>query len=565
MLIVTFAVYGTTLYFEFEWDDHLYIERNLWIRELSLLNLQAIWRGTYLGHYAPVHHAFLAILYHFCGLEPFGYHLAQFLLHAAGVCLLYFVLKKMESARVALLASLLFAVHPTNIETVAWIAETKSTLSFLFFLLSFLVFLRLRSSERWWYAIPCALFLILSLLAKVNTVVAPAIFLLYDYRQRVPLKRGRVWSLVCFFLISAIFVAIHLLSFFWSESTLAKSGLGGSYHGGPSVHLQNLPFLILFYIRMVVFPHPLTAWHMFRVYEHFNWVVGIGWIVLLGIVWFLYRSDRNARFWGLCFIVFLAPVLQIIPNLTWVAERYLYIPVIGAFVLLSRLFFLVWDRLQQAWLRWSWEFAMVAVLLIFLWHTENHLPVFRNDLTLWEATARTCPTSAQCHAGLGQTLLKNNQIERGVKELIRAVEIRPTPPYLGMLGDVYTVRLGDYRQEIIAYKMALEQEGPPSVKEEELYAKLARAYLLAGELEEAGIAIQAGSKINPDNPFLLVVGSFFELKRGNWQEARRALNRALYLMNQTSGIGRFVYAYWGNAADAGRLLSDLRSSQAGSR
>ncbi|MGH9786104.1 MAG: hypothetical protein ACRD88_18190, partial [Terriglobia bacterium] len=89
LLSVTFAVYGETLYFNFEWDDHLYIERNLWIRQLSFRHLEAIWTGTYLGHYAPVNLSFLAILYHWFGLEPFGYHLAQFLLHAACVCLLY--------------------------------------------------------------------------------------------------------------------------------------------------------------------------------------------------------------------------------------------------------------------------------------------------------------------------------------------------------------------------------------------------------------------------------------------------------------------------------------------
>jgi len=557
LLSVVFALYGTTLYFNFEWDDHLYVEQNAWIRELSLPHFRAIWSSAYLGHYAPVDHTFLAILYHFYGLDPFGYHLAQVLLHAACLCLLYLVLEKLESPRIAFLAGLLFAVHPTNIETVAWVSEIKSTLAFLFFLLSFLAFLRLRSSEQWWYAIPCTVFLILSVLAKINTVVAPAIFLLYDYRQGIRFKWARIWSLACFFSITVIFAFIHLLSFFWSKGTLAKSTLGGSYYGGPWVHLANLPFMLFFYIRMVVFPYPLTAWHMFQVYDHFNWIVGVGWIVLLGMGWFLYRSDRDTQFWGLWFIVFLAPVLQVIPNLTWVAERYLYIPAIGAFVLLSRLFFLVWDRLQRVWLRWSWEFAMALALLIFSWRTENHLPVFRDDLTLWEATAITCPTSAMCHSGLGEAFLQDNQVERGVKELIRAVEIRPTYEYLFPLGDAYAFNLGDYRQAIIAYNMALQGGGPSSLREE-LYAKLARSYLLTGQLEEAGRAIQEGIKSNPNNPFLLVDGIFLEWKRGNWQEARISLHRVLPLADQ-SGIIRYIYSYWANAAEVSRLLSDLRA------
>src|SRR3990172_2948992 len=114
LLSVTLALYGSTLYFYFVWDDHYYITTNYRIHGLSWVHLQAIWTNTYLGHYAPVQHTFLAILYYFSGLEPFNYHLAQLVVHAAGVVLLYGVLKKVESPRVALLASLLFAVHPTS-------------------------------------------------------------------------------------------------------------------------------------------------------------------------------------------------------------------------------------------------------------------------------------------------------------------------------------------------------------------------------------------------------------------------------------------------------------------
>ena len=340
LLSVTFAVYGTTLYFDFEWDDYFYIEQNLRIRGLSLAHLQAIWSNPHVGHYAPIHQTVLAVLYYWSGLEPFGYHVAQLLLHAACVCLLYLTLKDLESTRIALLASLLFAVHPTSIENVAWIAETKSTLAFLFFLLSFWFFRRLRERGRWSDGIGCALFLIFSLLSKINTVVAPAIFLLYDYRQGNLFKRERIPSLVGFFLISTLFVAIHMFSFFWSQSTLVAGALGGAYYGGLAVHLQNIPFFLWFYVRTTFFPHPLTAWHMFPVQEQFDWLVASAWIALLVAGWLLLRRDRNTQFWSPWFVVFLAPVLQIVPNLTWVAERYLYIPAIGVFVLVGRLFFI---------------------------------------------------------------------------------------------------------------------------------------------------------------------------------------------------------------------------------
>ena len=453
----------------------------------------------------------------------------------------------------ALVASLLFAVHPTNIETVAWISETKSTLAFLFFLLSFWAYLRLRAGERWRDLILCAAFLILSMLSKINTVVAPAVFFLYDYWQGFSFHRRRVWGLLCLFLISAIFVAIHLTAFHGSEGNLESA-----YYGGLRVHIENLPLLILFYIRMVIVPHPLTAWHMFRIYDQLNWVVGAGWIILLGIAWGFYRSNRSIQFWGLWFLVFLAPVLQIIPFPIWVAERYLYIPAIGLFVLGSRLFFWGWDRLTRPWPRLGWETALCAVLAAYAWQTQSHLPVWKDDLALWEATAKTCTSSPYCHANLGLSLLQTGQTERGIKELIRAVEIRPTPRYLGYLGDAYTLSSGDYKQALIAYNMALEQGGPDVTAE--FYAKLARAYLLAGDPEAAARAIQAGWKMNANEPSLLVINGFYQWKQGNFEEARKSLGKALIITGQTSNPAAFIGRFWGNPAEVGSLLAALRSA-----
>ncbi|MBI3895917.1 MAG: glycosyltransferase family 39 protein [Acidobacteria bacterium] len=550
LLSVTLALYATTLYFDFVWDDDVYVRKNYRIQGLSPLHLQAIWSNIYLGHYAPIQHTFLAILHHCSGMEPFGYHLGQLLIHAACVCLLYFLLKKLEAPRVALLASLLFAVHPTNIETVAWVSETKSTLAFLFFLLSFWAFLRFRDKEHWSHAILCALFLVLSWLSKINTIVAPAIFFLYDYRQGT-LKKRQLKSLTGFFLLSAIFVAIHLASFYKSGQALEET-----YYEGPGVHLLNIPLILSFYFRMVVFPHPLSAWQMMLVFERWNWILIVGWLALLGLGWLIYWANRTIQFWALWFFFFLLPVLGIVPFGIWVADRYLYIPAIGIFVLVSQLFFWIGDRLPRLAQRVAWELAMAGILLAFGWHTWNHLPVWRDDIALWEDTTQRCMTSAYCHTNLGLAHLRQGHVERGVKELIRAVEIRPVPRYLIFLGDAYTMSVGDYRQALIAYNMAREQGGADI--DAEFYAKLARYYLLAGDLPLARETILEGEKLDANDPGLLVMNGVLEWKLGNFDEARLSLRRALVITQRRSNPAGFFSQYWPRASDIGRLLSDLR-------
>ena len=556
LLSVSFALYGITAYFQFVWDDVVYVTRNFRIQGLSWPHIKSIWTGTYLGHYAPLHHTFLAILHHFSGMDPFGYHVGQLLVHAACVCLLYFVLQKIESPGIALLACLLFVVHPANIETVAWISETKSTLAFFFFLLSFWTYLRWRESERWTVLILCGIFYILSMLSKINTVVAPAIFLLYEYREGMAFHWKRITGLISLFLISGFFVVVHLASFHGSQNAMESS-----YYGGLGVHIQNLPFLLFFYLRMTVYPHPLSAWHMFRIYDTFTWEVAAAWIVLVGVAWILYHSNRYIQFWALWFLVFLAPVLQIIPFPIWVADRYLYIPAIGLFVLGSRLFFWVAEGLLRRWERWSWDLAMIVILLAYAWHTQSHLPVWRDQLSFWESTAQTCPTSPYCHFNLGLALLQSGHTEPGVKELIRAIEIRPDPWYLVYLGDAYTLNLRDYRQALIAYNMALAQTG--GNMEAEVYAKLARAYILAGRFDEADRAIQVGLRKNAAEPALWVVNGFLKWDQGNREEARKSLEKAVTISGQTSNAAGLIYRYWGSTAEMGPLLSDLRSHEAG--
>ena len=169
---------------------------------------------------APVQHTYLAAIYEIFGLDPVGFHLGQLLTHSVVVCLIYRLVDELEQPGVALAASLLYAVHPTNIETVAWVSESKSTLSFLFCLLSFLFFIQMRKQFSWASAIGAGLCLALSLLAKINTVVLPAIFLLYDYKQGATWRTLRWKSLLPYFLISGLMTLIHLRAFHGSTDAM---------------------------------------------------------------------------------------------------------------------------------------------------------------------------------------------------------------------------------------------------------------------------------------------------------------------------------------------------------
>ena len=153
-------------------------------------------------------------------------------------------------------------------------------------------------------------------------------------------------------------------------------------------------------------------------------------------------------------------------------------------------------------------------------------------------------------------------VRRGMQEMIRAVELRAGPRTLERLGDAYTLAARDYRQALIAYRMAAEQTGAnPSG---EIYGKMARACYLAGDLEQASRIIGEGKKISPDDPGLWIANGLVQWKQGNWDEARRSLRSAIALTGGRSSIATLVTQFMGDPGEAGNMLSDLRSSQTGS-
>lgn len=557
---VMFALYSATLFFEFQWDDIQYVVANPLLRGLSFSALRSIWTTPYLGHYAPLHITLLSFIANTFGVEPIYFHIAQLLLHGFCILLLFVLLKKLCGPRVALLVALLFAVHPTNIETVAWIAETKSTLAFLFFLLSFLALLRLEEWSSGGGAALVVVLLGLSLLAKISTVVAPGIFVLHCWRRGSLRQPRMAATLLATFLLSATFALIHLTSFFHSATTFAKSSLEGSYVGGLGTHLMNLPFLIFFYLKMLVYPSPLTAWHMAEVRMAFNAEVAVAWLVLLlAVAALLWKANREVLFWVGWFVAFLLPVLQIIPNLTWVAERYLYMPAIGIFVLFAQALWRLPERMaapRGRWLAAALAAACVGPQALLTW---RHVPVFRSGLTLWQAALPTCGASAQCHAGYGEELLGIGKTEAGMHELIAAVNIRPSAVYLEKLGDGYTLSAGDFRQAAVAYRMALEQS-PDNLT---LRMKSLRTLVQGGDLEQAAGELRAVQAEAAGSPLTLLAESMLHWKQGNLPEARSAYDRVLSALGDPTPSPRVLIGLWGNGAEVGRLLRALRSDGAG--
>jgi hypothetical protein len=208
MLIAGIWIYWSAFHGAWVWDDLDLIPHDENLRNLH--GLRNIWCSTPISNYWPLTWTLLWIEWHIWGEHPFAYHLINFALHLACAFLVWRALSKM-GLRWSWLAALIFAIHPLAVESVAWISETKNTLSLMFFLLSLISYINFDNTQnrvRYLLSLLCYL---LALLSKTSVVMLPAILLLYNWWKGKRISWRVAGTLMPFVAIGLVLGSITLL------------------------------------------------------------------------------------------------------------------------------------------------------------------------------------------------------------------------------------------------------------------------------------------------------------------------------------------------------------------
>jgi protein O-mannosyl-transferase len=219
ILLMTCAAYWPALSGGFLWDDDAHVPK---LELQSTEGLHRIWfefRTT--PQYYPLLYTSFWVQHRLWGDNPTGYHIVNLLLHLGVVLSSYVLLRKLNVPG-ALLAAAIFAIHPVNVESVAWISEQKNTLSFLLCLGALIAYLNFDSKREWFpYALSFALFLC-SLLSKTVTATLPAVILVLFWWKRGTLSwRRDVLPLIPFF---ALGIGFGLLSAYAEHQWTGANG-----------------------------------------------------------------------------------------------------------------------------------------------------------------------------------------------------------------------------------------------------------------------------------------------------------------------------------------------------
>src|SRR6266568_946218 len=241
MLAATFLVYGRSLGngFMTGWDDGLYVVNNTVAHGITPEHLGLAFSRIFVGNYAPVQIISYMVDYQLWGLRPVGFLLTNLLLQFCNGLLLYALLARITGGRAAAVAgALIFLIHPVQVESVVWISQRKNLLAMFFFLASFLLYLRSRSTARpaRCYAASLAAFC-LALLAKSVAVIFPVMLLLYEicYEPKGE-RKGVLYRILPFFAVAGgvAFLAI------WSQSPEQGGGRVPWWGGSPFATLCNM-------------------------------------------------------------------------------------------------------------------------------------------------------------------------------------------------------------------------------------------------------------------------------------------------------------------------------------
>jgi protein O-mannosyl-transferase len=420
----------------FIWDDRSLVIDNPLVRSAS--GLWRFWFSTKPVDYYPVTSSLWWLQWRIWGENPIGYHAVNVLLHALCAVLLLGLLRLLRVPG-SWLAAAIFAVHPVNVESVAWVVELKNVLAMFFYLASLYGFARGRAvlsadsaapasslSAGQWYALALLGFF-LALLSKTAVAPMPLVLLGMLWWERGRLKLADVREVAPFF---ALAVTVGALSF-WFQ---AQRAIGDEVvrADGFWARFAAAGWAIGFYAYKAILPFDLRSIYPRWQVDAGQWWSYLPWAIIVGAAVVCWRARRG---WGMApllalsyFVVMLSPVLGFLNigfmKFSLVADHWQYFAVIGPIVLFASALAKTYDRLEPL-PRQALSAAMTAGLVGLASLSWQQSKLYRDSGSFWRAVLATDVNSWVAHNNLGGFLVEQGQSDEALPHFQQAVALRP--------------------------------------------------------------------------------------------------------------------------------------------
>ena len=574
LVLVTLAVYNPVSRNGFVgYDDEGYVTENPHTQAgLSWRTISWAFTTWDLANWHPLtwmSHALDCQLFH---LNPTGHHYTSLLFHSANVLLLFLILQWFTGYTWrSLMVAALFALHPLNVESVAWVAERKNVLCMFFFLLAVTAYgwyVRKPGVAR--YLVVAVLFSA-GLMSKPMVITLPLLLLLLDYW---PLGRIRFAdnggsqdqtsslasstqpvSRLCLEKIPLL-----ALSAGSAIITMIAQNVGGAVVStaavSPLLRLENAIVCYVRYIGKMVWPSNLVPIYPFP-HALPKWEVASSAILLVAVTLAVlkYRETRYlfvGWFWFLGTMVPMIGLVQV--GNQAMADRYMYLPVIGLFVMI------IWGAGELASARHiNAGYLATAGLLVlcgFSAVTRNQIHYWQDGFSLWTHTLAVSPHNFVAENNLAVTLIKHGRRDEAIPHFRIAAALEPTDPTSQLNLGIYAQEQGDLKQAAARYEWVLQLTTNAQLRTS-AYSNLGSTYFALRDYTRARQSYESVLKLNQDllAPVVLRDMGLLTEKTGDWNQAIYYFAR--WVAAEPSDVG---YLLLSHALEQGKREQEARLS-----
>jgi tetratricopeptide (TPR) repeat protein len=510
LVLVTILAYWPAMHGGFVWDDDLHISDNPTLR--SLKGLWEIWfRPGATMQYYPLSFSVFWTDYHLWGLNTFGSHLQNVLLHGLAAVLLWQILKRLQVPG-ALLAGAIFALHPVNVMSVAWMTELKNTLSGTLILgaaWAYLRFARVGVYNRgdnpeenaakidWRFYVLSLVLFQLALLAKTAVSFLPATLLLIVWWQRNRLQWRDLWPLIPMLGMAAV---IGQVTSYVEHHSGGATGEEFNHGFLERILISGRSFW--FYLGKIIFPYRLTfiypRWHI-DAGAWWQYVYPAAAIGLLGGLWAMRRRIGRGPFAAMLHFYigtsFLTLLLVLyMTRYSFVSDHWQYFGCMSVITLGAAGITMAFGFLsgRNLWLKPVFYGALLLMLGVLTW---KQCRIYADSETLWRATIERNPASWLAQNNLGDILLRERQFDGAIVHFRKAIAIDPDyAEAFNNLGNAL-LQMGQTDEAIAQFQHALVIQPDIAVTRN----NLGTAFLKKGKVAEAITQYQLAIKIQPDN------------------------------------------------------------------
>ncbi len=448
LFVCVFWVFLPSLSHDFvNWDDPEHVLENPRIRQLDFKHLYEIFSSTTVNTYIPLTILSFALEYHFFGDNPFIYHFTNIILHAfvtVSVCYLFLLMGAGPLA--ALVAALVFGVHPMHVESVTWITERKDVLYASFYVLSLIGYLRYLQTGRFQYFLLTLLLGLLSLLAKPMALSLPLILCVFDWWQGRSLSVRSAGEKVC--------LALIYLPVLWKTFAAQLRIPEANFIEGSAIWLYTLTF----YIKKFFFPFFLTPIYpvpepvSFRTFEY-----GLAAVFFAGLLWLIIKRRYN-RWLVFAVSYYFLSVFFLLKNdmvvKCIVTDRFMYLPSLG-FCLLTGLAVKKISRQTTPQGRYVLAACVVLLLAVLTVKNRNQQKIWASSLSLWNYVIEHNSRSAVAFNNRGALLGQRKEFKKALQDLNKAVALRPTYREAYNNRAIVYFRLGAWNRSLQDYNTAI--------------------------------------------------------------------------------------------------------------